>query len=212
MHDPVGPGDQSGHDQGGIGVRRVQQHRGGRYVGLDPSAEEQPVGARQVIVEDDGIRTCPVEQRIHLLAVGGNAYTHEPRAGGDRGLEADPDGCVIVDHGNPDRAAGPAGGRAAHERRLQLPTRGRAGLRGYTRSGSPTRAPLAMRSLLYMQPVDPRNPCGGDTAAHDLSRALRRVPRQPGRHRYWTAAPDAMHDRIRLEGDGARWHLTRLAP
>jgi pyridoxine/pyridoxamine 5'-phosphate oxidase len=29
---------------------------------------------------------------------------------------------------------------------------------------------------------------------------------------YWTAAPDAMHDRIVLVRDGRRWRVTRLAP
>jgi pyridoxamine 5'-phosphate oxidase len=29
---------------------------------------------------------------------------------------------------------------------------------------------------------------------------------------YWTAAPDALHDRIVLERDGSRWRQLRLAP
>jgi pyridoxamine 5'-phosphate oxidase len=75
-----------------------------------------------------------------------------------------------------------------------------------SRQGEPIAdlAPLRDRLAAVKRELgDDPVPCPPDWGAFRVS---------PDVIEYWTAAPDAMHDRILLERDGARWHLTRLAP
>ena len=97
VEQPVRARDDRGHGHRPVGEGGVEDHPGRQRLRLDVAADREAVDVGQAVVEHDDVGPAAVQHRRHLAGVGGRSHRDESWLGADRGVQAEPDGLVVVD-------------------------------------------------------------------------------------------------------------------
>jgi hypothetical protein len=116
VDDRVDAGDDRGDGHRGVGERRVEDDARRRRLRLDAPAERQPVGAAQVVVDEDDVGPRAVEQDLGPARRRGAADRLEPGLGFQCGLEPEPDRVMVVDDRDPDERPARIGKHGSQDR------------------------------------------------------------------------------------------------